>query len=429
MGHTYTPRELRESGRLDGKVASEFSGVSNAILKGKIAAETLIELNKGPNSPVKEYVKSQKESRDSAQIVLAALISVNAYRGVLESLGLNYNSQQKEIFFDEQIVLMAKTYHVDYNLLKKIFLFSEKMSTGSMYPNTQNFDKLLREFDSTMGKQDLANSLDKIVNATGFKNNINFENQDVKIRKKKDFKIQTQKIEIALPIFGQEINHNLLLKMLDKKNVWFNSGLPGKMKIDVFYYASRFIFVVLGLAICKTILSTNGDYKELIIEKLNKTNCFMGGKSGLHDGNLLGDLSSNATKFGERIKLESTSSVLNDYIELYKMFKELDLNVDADTLLFKNIKVLFSKIDDKSVLSLNKLIGIDEDYLYDIAKSKKGIHIFTIFEYITNKMSDIKDTSMNNINLLEVYEFIYNMDPNKLLFYAESQLKKSTAPT
>ena len=293
-----------------------------------------------------------------------------------------------------------------------------------MASNSYDFDKLLKEFDSEIDKKELGTILDKIVNSADFTNNINYEYQDTKIRKNENILIFELKKEVLLPKHASEIDYTYLLKMINKNNLWFNSGLTEKMKVDIFYYSTRLIFVVLATGICKTILKIDHGYKDLIIEKLNKTHCTMGGDCGLHDGNLLGEMASLVTKFESKIKSQTTINVLNEYIELYNMFKKSDLNkgADIDALLFETLKNLFGKVTEKNILGLNKLVGLDENYLLDIVNRKDGIHIFTIFEHITAKLSEIKDTAMNDIVLLDCFEFIYNIDPNKIVFYAEKRL-------
>lgn len=426
MDNAYTRRELENAAILDGEIDNNFSKIEAERKKLSGASNKLLALATAEDSPMVKLFKAEEEYKQKSKILCAVLISVNAYRGVLDSLGVNLSDQDKEVFFNKQIEKLSKDFLIDFCILKKIFLFSEKLITSEYEINLNQFEELL--IKDGIDKSILSDVMSKIVSSNGFDNNVSYQSQDKDVRKNHRVKIEYLEKKILLPKYNGVIDFKLLNELLKKNNSWFNPGLKYENKVDIFYVTSRLIFVVLGIAICKTILKIDKNYKELIVEKLNKTDCSMGGDSGLHDHNLLGEISTHATKFGPKIKITATSNAINDYIELYHMFKKSDLcgGADIEVLLAKNISGLLNKLDEKNLLQLNKLLGIDEGYFMKIVKQESGVHIFTIFEHLANKMSDMKDSDMKSVELLPVYELVYNMNPNNLLNYAEKQIKKET---
>lgn len=429
MGNQYTQRELAVAVDLDGQNLKANAANMAELRKGKHAADAILKLAKAENSPITDYNNSYKFSLASKSIVCAALISVNAYKGVLESLGVSLSEKEKENFYDSQIKTLSQEYGINYAVVKRLFDFSEELSKSKFFPNSENFDKLLFAFDKDFKKDELSSALLKIVNAPNFKKNISYASTDIKKRSKYNIVVSELDKKIPLPIFNEKIDFLLIDRMLSKKNVWFNPGLGNEVKADIFMVMFRFIFISMAVPVCQSILSIDKDYKELIIEKLNKTRCTMDDSGGLHDYSIKGNISTSNHMYSAKIKITATSGVLNDYIEMYNMFNDDSLNlkkgINLDNLVLKLAKESFNTMTDKNLISLCKLLKINEDYILDVLKHKDGIHIFEIFKDIANKLSNIKDHEIKGIDLIAVYDLVFNTNPNNLLYYAEAKVKKS----
>lgn len=442
MTMDFTRREIHRAAELDGKQ----NEVNDAYARQLSIGNSLINIKNAllldKSNPLKRYEENKEKLANSRSLALSSMLSYLTYETIVKKQSPRLSENDLRILYNNECVKLAQEHGIDVDVFKTVYEFSERLRGRSVYSNTMMYNDLIEDNIKKITKEQIRELFDKITINPNFNEHVTYEKNVNNKTSKFSFKIEKMVKEIPFPknvdnkksefsfkIENVENGNSLkLYSMLTRKNFWFGTALAEKTRVDYLNVAFRIVFLILTISVVKTILEINKDYKELIIEKLNKTRCFVAECGYLGENSIIGELSTFDHRYNKKIKRGSTIDVLNEYIEMYSMFKNEILNIvpkDLDSRVAKNVDLVILRlsVQSKDTINLASIFKIDSPYIINLLDMTKGVHLYEILMPFAEKLSKISVNDVAEIDIEKVYEYIYGQNPNCVLDIAEVLLK------